>query len=176
MTLLWHWQSALFHWGNGKLQRKDYVIMSCSASFGWNGQLCGWFLQVKSWVLSLLLCCCPHRGCSVESIFHSRKIDCFTKLSATEIQVSIGGFLEIKAHAHTRHSFFFPLPSAPGTRLLSSCMGMKDGGCLFKFVWCEVVVMTLKCKNTTNMSILTTWGRTFFSLFMCSQQMGNDIL
>ena len=78
----------------------------------------------------------------------TREKSSLTKLSVTEIPVPIGGFLEINAHAHTRRSFFFlPLPSAPGIRLLSSYMGMKDGGCFIQvcLMWGGVNAMS---KNT----------------------------
>ena len=111
--------------------------------------MCGWFLQVKNWVLPSLLCCCPHRGCSVESIFHSRKIDCLTKLSVMEILVPIGGFWKL-THMLTPGAPFFclyPQHREPGYCLVIWEWRMEVA--LFKSVWCEMVLMTLEMSQNT---------------------------
>ena len=99
----------------GKLQRKDYVV-----AFSRNGQMCGWFLQSKSWVVSSLSRHHSHRAWSVVCIFHVVKISYLTEVSVTEMSDTVfQGLLEINAHVHTEDTrcSFFPFPfSAPGKR------------------------------------------------------------
>ena len=110
-------------------ERKDYIITH-SIAFSRNRQLCGLFLQPKSWVLSLFPHHHSHRTWSVVCIFHTVKTSYLTEVSVTEMPASdmvLQEFLEIDMHTvDTRYSFFPSHFFAPGNEVTADHNSKAD--------------------------------------------------